>query len=80
MQCSALSAVLLLEWWSGAIIALRDCVLKYCAVLLLHCLAQSAGTPYKLINLYSACAGFLFIKAINAANKDFERQDKIDGY
>lgn len=25
-------------------------------------------------------AGFLFIKAINAANKDAERQDKIDGY
>jgi len=25
-------------------------------------------------------AGFLFIKAINAANKDQERQDKIDGY
>ncbi len=26
------------------------------------------------------CTGFLFFKAITAANKEAERQDKIDGY
>ena len=32
------------------------------------------------LNAMLCHAGFLFIKAINAANKDAERQDKVDGY
>ena len=32
------------------------------------------------LNVLSWLAGFLFIKAINAANKDHESQDNIDGY
>ena len=33
-----------------------------------------------LMPLLPISAGYLFLRAINAANKDSERQDKLDGY
>lgn len=34
----------------------------------------------QILMRFLCCAGYLFIRAINSANKDQERQDKIDGY
>lgn len=47
----------------------------------LHILTEMVGsrkTPRGWCSI--ACTGFLFFKAITAANKEAERQDKIDGY
>ena len=62
-----------------------------CVLMLAELLVQYNVHPHALITAVAlkctktpmsahGAAGFLFIKAINAANKDAERQDKIDGY
>ena len=37
-------------------------------------------TNRHMIRVCVAHAAFLFLKAINSANKESERQDKLDGY
>ena len=49
-------------------------------VITVQMLCGSGNKNRQILMRFLCCAGYLFIRAINSANKDQERQDKIDGY